>query len=155
MDNWVGDGHAPPRRGTASRYVLAAPMTDRACCATFRAPSGARLRPPPTGPWHGGDPQGDAAEPGNPRRPQQTPIVRVLLRAEEDMAQQKSPQSSSNLDLMKRHLAEAEQSYGPDALATRMLRAEIARWERALQDGPTTLAEHLAIGPASTIGRRR
>lgn len=71
------------------------------------------------------------------------------------MAEQELPRPLSNLDLMKKHLAEAELAYGPDALATRMLRAEVTRWERNLQYGSTTLAEHFVSGPASTMGRRR
>jgi hypothetical protein len=71
------------------------------------------------------------------------------------MAQQDRPRPTSNLELMKKHLAEAEVAYGPEALPTRMLRAEIARWERDLRERRQTFAEHYFAGPASSIGRSR
>jgi len=58
-----------------------------------------------------------------------------------------SPTHITPLQSMKISLERSIQLHGSDSLSSRMLRAEIVRYERELQEGPQTMAQQYNFRP--------
>ncbi len=63
---------------------------------------------------------------------------------------QVSPTPTGRLEFLTDQLDRSIRSSGSDSLSTRMLRAEIARLQKAQQEGPKTMAEQYQEWSAGT-----